>query len=238
MSSRPSPIPTFKCVIVGKEGCGKSTFIHRHLTGHFEQKYLPTFGITVIKLIFPTTRGPICFEMWEGGKAEYVQYRNPFFKNVQCAIVMFDLSLKDPFKNFDEYYSMSNMLPSDILKFVCGNKADQELGNPSPLPTNIHRCHCGVQCFNTSDDGMSSCHEQVSKGFPLLVFRLIRRSVRSTTAVHPMRPADITNSQPAPAHWTTMHTVIFNEGRPIKYLDALHLQMTEHTTATQQPCDA
>ncbi|XP_026844648.1 GTP-binding nuclear protein Ran [Drosophila persimilis] len=140
LQTRPSPIPTFKCVIVGKEGCGKSTFIHRHLTGHFEQKYLPTFGITVIKLIFPTTRGPICFEMWEGGKAEYVQYRNPFFKNVQCAIVMFDLSLKDPFKNFDEYYSMSNMLPSDILKFVCGNKADQELGNPSPLPTNIHRC--------------------------------------------------------------------------------------------------
>ncbi|XP_017146241.1 GTP-binding nuclear protein Ran-like [Drosophila miranda] len=135
-------VPTFKCVIVGHEGCGKSAFIQRHLTGQFEQQYLPTFGITVIKLIFQTTRGPICFEMWEGGKAEYVRSEgpNPFFKKVHCAIVMFDISLKDPSKNFAALRAMTEMVSPNVLKYVCCNKADLNLDKPNSRETKIYRC--------------------------------------------------------------------------------------------------
>ncbi|XP_017146228.1 GTP-binding nuclear protein Ran-like [Drosophila miranda] len=135
-------VPAFKCIIIGHEGCGKSTFIQRHLTGQFEQQYLPTFGITVIKLIFQTTRGPICFEMWEGGKAEYVRSEgpNPFFKKVHCAIVMFDISLKDPSKNFAALRAMTEMVSPNVLKYVFCNKADLRLGKPNARRTKIYRC--------------------------------------------------------------------------------------------------
>ena len=34
--------PTFKLVLVGDGGVGKTTFVKRHLTGEFEKKYVGT----------------------------------------------------------------------------------------------------------------------------------------------------------------------------------------------------
>ena len=33
-------VHTFKCVLVGDGGVGKTTFVKRHITGEFEKKYL------------------------------------------------------------------------------------------------------------------------------------------------------------------------------------------------------
>lgn len=40
-------MPTFKCVLVGDGGTGKTTFVKRHLTGEFEKKYVATLGVEV-----------------------------------------------------------------------------------------------------------------------------------------------------------------------------------------------
>ena len=39
--------PTFKLVLVGDGGVGKTTFVKRHLTGEFEKKYVATLGVEV-----------------------------------------------------------------------------------------------------------------------------------------------------------------------------------------------
>ena len=43
-----SSIPTFKLVLVGDGGVGKTTFVKRHETGEFEKKYVSTIGVEVV----------------------------------------------------------------------------------------------------------------------------------------------------------------------------------------------
>jgi len=52
-------MPTFKCILVGDGGTGKTIFVKRHLTGESEKKYVATLGVEVHHLVLHTSRGPI-----------------------------------------------------------------------------------------------------------------------------------------------------------------------------------
>lgn len=45
---QPQQVPTFKLILVGDGGVGKTTFVKRHLTGEFEKKYVGTCPLLCI----------------------------------------------------------------------------------------------------------------------------------------------------------------------------------------------
>ncbi|XP_017861506.1 PREDICTED: GTP-binding nuclear protein Ran-like [Drosophila arizonae] len=118
-------IPTFKLVLVGDGGTGKSTFVKRHMTGEFEKRYLATMGVEVHPLKFHTSRGPLCFNIWDtAGQEKFGGLREGYYIQAQCALIFFDVTSRTTYKNVPNWYRDLIRICGHIPIVLCGNKID------------------------------------------------------------------------------------------------------------------
>ncbi|CAB0038834.1 unnamed protein product [Trichogramma brassicae] len=123
--SQENDVPTFKCVLVGDGGTGKTTFVKRHLTGEFEKKYVATLGVEVHPLVFHTNRGAIRFNVWDtAGQEKFGGLRDGYYIQGQCAIIMFDVTSRVTYKNVPNWHRDLVRVCENIPIVLCGNKVD------------------------------------------------------------------------------------------------------------------
>ncbi|EFC49804.1 ran family small GTPase [Naegleria gruberi] len=133
-------VPTFKLLLVGDGGTGKTTFVKRHLTGEFEKKYIATVGVEVHPLTFFTTRGPICFNVWDtAGQEKFGGLRDGYYIQGQCAIIMFDVTSRATYKNVPTWHRDIVRVCENIPIVLCGNKVDVADRKVKPKSINFHR---------------------------------------------------------------------------------------------------
>jgi GTP-binding nuclear protein Ran len=120
-----NPTTTYKLIIAGDGGVGKTTFIARHKTGEFRPKYIPTVGAEVCPLKFHTSDGPIIFNTWDvAGMEKYHGLRDGYFVGGECAIVMYDVDRRSPFAHVADWIRNIRNVCGEIPIVVCGNKID------------------------------------------------------------------------------------------------------------------
>jgi len=125
MAAETADMPTFKLVLVGDGGVGKTTFVKRHLTGEFEKKYVATLGVEVHPLVFHTNRGPIRFNVWDtAGQEKFGGLRDGYYIQGQCAIIMFDVTARVTYKNVPSWHRDLTRVCDNIPIVLVGNKVD------------------------------------------------------------------------------------------------------------------
>lgn len=140
-----STMPTFKVVLCGDGGVGKTTFVNRHISGEFEKKYVATLGVEVHPLTFHTNRGPICFNVWDtAGQEKFGGLRDGYYIQAQAAIIMFDVTSRITYQHVPNWHrDLSRVCcgtdGSKIPMTLIGNKCDVKERKVKAKAINFHR---------------------------------------------------------------------------------------------------
>lgn len=118
-------VATFKLILVGDGGTGKTTFVKRHLTGEFEKRYIATVGVDVHPLTFQTNCGMICFNCWDtAGQEKFGGLRDGYYIQGNCAIIMFDVTSRNTYRSVPNWYRDIVRVCDVIPMVLVGNKVD------------------------------------------------------------------------------------------------------------------
>ncbi|CAG9333055.1 unnamed protein product [Blepharisma stoltei] len=158
----------FKLVLIGDGGVGKTTFVKRHLTGEYEKRYIATVGVDVHPLTFYTTRGPVCFNVWDtAGQEKLSGLRDGYYIGGQCGIIMFDVTSRITYKNVPKWHRDLVRVCENVPIVLVGNKVDVKDRKVKAKQITYHRRH-NLQYFDVS----AKSNYQFEKPFLWLARRL------------------------------------------------------------------
>lgn len=125
---RPSKVFMFKIVLAGDKKVGKTSMVKRTTENTFSPDYAPTIGCNFAVKQLETGKNNVRLHFWDlGGSASFEQMRRELYIDADLAILVFDLTNPESFKNLEKwrweiYNSFSNL--KSII--VVGNKNDLE----------------------------------------------------------------------------------------------------------------
>ena len=121
-------MPTFKLILVGDGGVGKTTFVKRHLTGEFEKKYVATLGVEVHPLRFHTNYGPMVFNVWDtAGQEKFRSITRSYYRGAAGALLVYDITRRETFDHLTSWLEDCRKYSNQNLTIMLvGNKSDLE----------------------------------------------------------------------------------------------------------------
>ena len=161
-------IPTYKLLLVGDGGVGKTAFVKRHTTGEFQKGRMPQSKYTVHPLRFMTNMGPLQFDVWDFSgdevfdaddtKLETPQGGIRFLeegghcKGADAAILMFDVTNRRSYANVPNWYEAlqeGSCARPGFRTVLVGNKMDVKDRKVKMSQINFHRKH-NLQYYDVS----------------------------------------------------------------------------------------
>lgn len=119
-----------KVISLGTEGVGKSCIIKRYCEERFVAKYITTIGIDYGVKRVSIEQQEVRVNFWDlAGGSEYLDIRNEFYKDAQCAILVFDVNSQRSFLQLEQCLQESARFGGkDLVVAVCANKMDAITG--------------------------------------------------------------------------------------------------------------
>ena len=119
---------SFKIIVIGDSGVGKSCLTNRATTNLFEDTYNATVGFEFLSFNVKIDEKVIKLQIWDTcGQELYRSLITNFYRNSSLAIIVYAINSKDSFEDIEmwlrELRTHSNQ---DAKVFLIGNKLDLE----------------------------------------------------------------------------------------------------------------
>ena len=119
---------TFKIILIGDSGVGKSSLIIRTSNNYFEENYKATIGFEFFTFVCKINDKIIKLQIWDTcGQEVYRSLIVSFYRNSSLAIIVYSVDNIDSFLHLNNWLNdLRDKNNPNIIKFLIGNKNDLE----------------------------------------------------------------------------------------------------------------
>jgi small GTP-binding protein len=124
--SEDHPDMTFKIIIIGDSGVGKSCFFMQFTEGNFKEDHNVTIGVEYGARTLDIDNKKVKLELWDtAGQEAFRAITRSFYRNANGVILMYDLTRLESFENLEDWIRevRTNSAP-DITVLLVGNMLD------------------------------------------------------------------------------------------------------------------
>ena len=128
---------SFKVIVIGDSGVGKSCLTNKATKNIFEESYNATVGFEFFSFNIKMEDKVIKLQIWDTcGQELYRSLITNFYRNSSLAIMVYSITSKDSFDNIDVWLKELRMNSNpDAKVFLIGNKVD--LDNERKVDKNL-----------------------------------------------------------------------------------------------------
>ena len=132
----------YKVIVIGDPAVGKTSLLTNFATNQFEEKYLPTIGVSILKETFELEdkNATINLMFWDiAGQPQFYMLHRPYYNGADGIILVFDTTRSSTFSNINNWYSSAVKYGlSGVPRILIGNKVDLEEERKIILPMAEH----------------------------------------------------------------------------------------------------
>ncbi|CDW89880.1 rab gtpase 2b [Stylonychia lemnae] len=119
---------TFKLIVIGNSGVGKSCIMTRFLRNEFRDDHEVTLGVEFGSLFIKMEETLFKMQIWDtAGQESFQSITKTFYRGAHAILLTYSIASKQSFENLDYWYNeIKSQSEADALIILIGNQSDRE----------------------------------------------------------------------------------------------------------------
>ena len=119
---------SFKVIVIGDSGVGKSCLTTQAVRNNFEEFYTATVGFEFLTFNMRINNNVLKLQIWDTcGQEVYKSLISNFYRNSSLALILYAINNKDSFQHAETWLNdLKNQANPNVKVFLVGNKSDLE----------------------------------------------------------------------------------------------------------------
>lgn len=121
------PLAKYKLVVLGDQGCGKTSIITRFMYDKFDNNYQATIGIDFLSKTMYLEDRTVRLQLWDtAGQERFRSLIPSYIRDSSVAVVVYDVTNRPSFLSVNKWIDdVRNERGTDVIIVLVGNKTDK-----------------------------------------------------------------------------------------------------------------
>ena len=117
---------SFKIIVIGDSGVGKSCLTTQAVRNNFEEFYTATVGFEFLTFNMKINNNVLKLQIWDTcGQEVYKSLISNFYRNSSLALILYAINNKESFQHAENWLNdLKNQANPNVRVFLVGNKCD------------------------------------------------------------------------------------------------------------------